>query len=64
MIGTDDGIKKAGGEGLSPLWRYGVLIVFVLGFGVLIWITAGALQVWTAHPGPSSGPKRNVALFR
>ena len=56
MIGTDDGIKKAGGEGLSPLWRYGVLIVFVLGFGVLIWITAGAYRYGPPIPDRVLGP--------
>jgi nitric oxide reductase subunit B len=39
-------------EGLSPWWRYGVLIAFVLGFGVLVWITAAAYKV--APPIPDA----------
>jgi nitric oxide reductase subunit B len=28
----------------SPWWRYGVLITFVVGFGVLVWISVGAYK--------------------
>ena len=50
------GIKEAERESLSPFWRYGVLIVFIIGFGVLIWITAGAYRLGPPIPDLSSAP--------
>jgi nitric oxide reductase subunit B len=37
-------------ERFSPWWRYGVLIVFVVGFGTLIWVSATAYK--TSPPIP------------
>ena len=37
-------------KGFSPWWRYGVLIVFIIGFGVLIWVSATAYK--TSPPIP------------
>ena len=50
------GIKEAERESLSPFWRYGVLIVFLIGFGVLIWITAGAYKLAPPIPDLVVGP--------
>jgi nitric oxide reductase subunit B len=33
-------MKTPAAKDLSPWWRYGVLIVFIIGFGVLIWVSA------------------------
>ena len=30
---------------ISPWWRYGVLVIFIVGFGVLIWVSATAYRV-------------------
>ena len=37
--------REAASERFSPWWRYGVLIVFIVGFGVLIWVSATAYKV-------------------
>ncbi len=37
-------------DGLSPWWRYGVLITFIVGFGVLIWVSVSAYK--TSPPIP------------
>jgi nitric oxide reductase subunit B len=41
---------------LSPWWRYGVLIAFIVGFGVLIWVSAGAYKVAPPIPERVVGP--------
>lgn len=62
MDAADKGTENPGGDRLSPLWRYGVLIVFVLGFGVLIWMTAGAYKYGPPIPDRVLGPDGSVVF--
>ncbi len=47
---------------LSPWWRYGVLIVFVIGFGVLIWVSASAYKVSPPIPDRVIDPSGAVVF--
>jgi nitric oxide reductase subunit B len=47
---------------LSPWWRWGVLIAFIIGFGVLIWVSATAYKVAPPIPDRVIGPNGAVVF--
>ncbi|HET7839645.1 MAG TPA: cbb3-type cytochrome c oxidase subunit I [Rectinemataceae bacterium] len=50
------------GADISPWWRYGVLVVFLVGFGVLVWISAGAYKYGPPIPDRVLGPDGAVVF--
>jgi len=49
-------------ERLSPWWRYGVLLIVLAGFAVLIWIAADAYQIGAPIPRQGLDPAGNVVF--
>jgi nitric oxide reductase subunit B len=47
---------------LSPWWRYGVLIIMLAGFGVLIWIAADAYKIAAPIPDRVVEPGGNTVF--
>ncbi len=49
-------------EGLSPWWRYGVVIVFIVGFGMLTWISATAYKISPPIPDQVVDPSGSMVF--
>jgi nitric oxide reductase large subunit len=54
--------RGAASERFSPWWRYGVLVVFIVGFGVLIWVSATAYKVAPPIPDRVIDPSGTVVF--
>ncbi len=62
-------MRKTGGSGgsaradrLSPWWRYGVLVIFIVGFAVLVWVSASAYKTSPPIPDRVVGPGGTVVF--
>ena len=54
--------REAASERFSPWWRYGVLVVFIVCFGVLIWVSATAYKVAPPIPDRVVDPSGTVVF--